>query len=348
MKKVKVFILDDSASIRVGLLQKLNRMPDIEVVATAPNPYDARDNIVLKNPDVIILDIEMPRMDGITFLKKLMNHFPKPVVVLSSLTTKGSKIALQALEAGAIDVISKSTPIVASREADLFMEDLHDRIIAAAGANLKAKAADEKIAEYKDLDFSGSDNLITIGASTGGTTAVKDVLQRLPEQSPPILIVQHILPNFTDAFAQRLNEFCSMYVKEAADGEPINPGIAYVAPGNRHMAIEKKKLKYYISLSTGPKVNFQRPAIDILFKSAARILKNRTIGILLTGMGRDGASGLLEIKQNKGTTIAQDKNSCVVYGMPQEAVKLKAVDYQCDLFDIPEKIINILKTEKLE
>ncbi len=343
MKKIKVIIVDDSASIRASLKKMLSKIDNVEVVATAPDAYVARDKIILLDPDVIILDIEMPRMDGLTFLEKLMKKYPKPVVIFSSLSTKGSETALRALELGAVEVVSKSDLNIMNTSSDEFIERFKQIIYTAYRANIKKQDHLKASLSYHREKIKVLDKIIVIGASTGGTEAIKNILSKLPKKFPPIIIVQHMPPYFTKRFAERLDEFCHLKVWEAEDNELIAPGQVFVAPGNYHVLIEERNSKYYISLSSGPRINFQRPSVDILFKSAARTLKDKAIGILLTGMGKDGAKGLLEMKEAGAVTIAQDKTSCTIYGMSEEAVRLGAADYELDLFDIPEKMIDLLK-----
>ncbi|MBU1078557.1 MAG: chemotaxis response regulator protein-glutamate methylesterase [Spirochaetes bacterium] len=342
MKKIKVIIVDDSISIRTNLKKKLSKIDDIEVVATAPDPYAARDKIVLLNPDIIILDIEMPKMDGLTFLEKIMNHFPKPVIIFSSFTTKGSKLALKALELGAVEVISKSDLTVGMGQSSDFIDDLKMKIYSAYNSKIQKTETREEVAEYEDINIRTTDKIVVIGASTGGTEAIKKILTPLPENFPGIVIVQHMPPNFTTRFAERLDELCRIKVKEAEDGDQIVQGQALIAPGDQHILINKNGKKLYVTLNSGPKVHFQRPSVDILFKSASKVLKDKAIGIILTGMGRDGASGLLELKKAGAQTLAQDRESSIVYGMPEEAVKIGAVDYELDIYKIPEKLIEIL------
>jgi len=341
---INVLIVDDSTTVRQIFSKELNRYPDIEVVGTAPDPYIARDKIVRLDPDVITLDIEMPRMDGITFLGKLMKHYPIPVIIVSSLTRKSGKLALEAIEKGAVDVVAK--PGEAYSVGDL-SEQLAEKIRAAARVNIS------KYAKNKQVTASAApvvatralaettNKILAIGASTGGTEALKDILSRLPQNIPGTVIVQHMPPNFTTAFAARLNGICPFEVKEAADGDRVHPGLALIAPGNFHMLLSRSGANYYVKVKSGPLVHHQRPAVDVLFRSVARYAGSNAAGVILTGMGKDGAAGLLEMKNARAKTIAQDETSCIVFGMPKEAIKLGAADSVMRLNDIPGKILSI-------
>ncbi len=337
---IKVLIVDDSAVVRKLISQSLSGVPDIEVVGTAPDPYVARDKIVTLKPDVVTLDIEMPRMDGITFLRKLMKYHPMPVIILSSLTPAGSKTALEALNAGAVEVLSKPGSSFTVAEMG---EQLADKIRAAARANLK-KAVVREDRPVSPLNYSRAmtettHKVIAVGASTGGTEALKKVLMVMPPTAPGIVIVQHMPPKFTTAFAERLNTLCHIRVKEAHDGDAVVPGSALIAPGNFHMLLKRSGARYYVEVKDGPRVHHQRPAVDVLFRSAAKYVGANAVGVILTGMGADGAQGMLEMKQAGAFTIAQDEESCVVYGMPKEAVKLGAVDLVCPLERIGAEIL---------
>ena len=340
---INVLIVDDSATVRRIFSKELNRYSDIEVVGTAPDPYIARDKIVQLDPDVITLDIEMPRMDGITFLGKLMKHYPKPVIIVSSLTRKGGKLALEAIEKGAVDVVAK--PGEAYSVGDL-SEQLAEKIRAAARVDItkfarKNPAPLNAVPPIATKALAETTNkVIAIGASTGGTEAIKEVLTRLPHNIPGTVIVQHMPPNFTTAFAARLNDLCPFEVREAADGDRVVPGCALIAPGNFHMLLSRSGANYYVKIKTGPLVHHQRPAADVLFRSVARYAGANATGVILTGMGKDGAKGLLEMRQAGAHTIAQDESSCVVFGMPKEAIKLDAADFIMRLTDIPGKIVS--------
>ncbi len=342
-RNIKVLVVDDSAIVRKVFSEQLSKQKGIEVVGTAPDPYVAREKIVSLRPDVITLDIEMPRMDGITFLKKLMQHYPLPVIIVSSLTTKGSKLALEALSIGALEVISK--PGEAYSVGDMSVQ-LAEKIRAVYGAKLIPSGSrtpdrplDGKI-ESKAL-LATTNKIIAIGASTGGTEAVKQVLMRMPRNSPGVVVVQHMPAQFTASFAERLNELCPMSVKEAADGDTVMGGQALIAPGNFHMLLKRSGARYYVEVKTGPLVHYQRPAVDVLFKSVAKYAGANALGIILTGMGKDGAQGLLDMKNAGSVNIAQDENSCVVFGMPKEAIALGAADYIMDINAIAGKAISI-------
>ncbi len=343
IKPIKVLVVDDSAIVRKVFSQELSKERDIDVVGTAPDPYVARDKIVSLKPDVITLDIEMPRMDGITFLKKLMQHYPLPVIIVSSLTPKGSKLALEALSVGALEVISK--PSAAYSVGDMSVQ-LVEKIRAVYGVRIAKTRASTEDGENKKANSviqlnskslaATTNKLIAIGASTGGTEAIKRVISRFPRNSPGVLIVQHMPAQFTTTFAERLNSLCEMEVKEAENGDTISNGRVLIAPGNYHMLLKRSGARYYVEVKNGPMVQHQRPAVDVLFKSVARYAGANALGIILTGMGSDGAAGMVAMKQAGSINIAQDENSCVVYGMPREAVKLGCVDYIEDIDKIPQ------------
>ncbi len=342
---IKVLVVDDSAVVRKIISDQLSKEPDIEVVGTAPDPYVARDKIVKLRPHVVTLDIEMPRMDGLTFLKKLMKYFPLPVVILSSLTPAGSQTALEALAAGAVEVLSK--PGSSFSVADM-SELLAEKVRAASRARIKPPSSPPAQADIpsKPLSYNRAMSettlkVVAIGASTGGTEAIKQVLTLLPPTAPGIVIVQHMPPNFTTAFAERLNSICHIQVREARDGDSVLPGLALIAPGNFHMLLRRSGARYYVEVKDGPRVHHQRPAVDVLFRSTAKYAGRNAVGILLTGMGADGAQGLLEMKQAGASTIAQDEQSCVVYGMPKEAVKIGAVDEVVPLDKIGQRLLSL-------
>lgn len=342
---IKVLIVDDSAIVRNVFTKELSTYPDIEVVGTAPDPFVARDKIVQLKPDVLTLDIEMPRMDGLTFLKKLMKYYPVPTVIVSSLTPKGSAMSLEALDVGAVDVVAK--PGGSYSVADIRAE-LVDKIRAASVANLsrdRSQERQETVVERttgKRSMTETTNKVIAIGASTGGTEAIKAVLTKLPADMPGVVIVQHMPANFTAAFADRLNGICQMTVREAKNNDPVVPGTALVAPGNFHMILRRSGAQYYVEVKTGPMVHHQRPAVDILFKSTARYAGANAVGVILTGMGSDGAEGLLEMKKAGAKTIAQDEKSCVVFGMPKEAIKAGAADRVMSLTSIAGEIIRMV------
>jgi len=341
VKKIRVLIVDDSAVVRKIFSEELSKHPDIEVIGTAPDPYVARDKIVTLKPDVVTLDIEMPRMDGLTFLRKLMRYFPLPVIIVSSLTPKGGKLTLEAMEIGAIDVVAK--PGGSYSVGDMSAQ-LAEKIRAASCARIVKREADNQDVENPPLKALSqtTHKVIAIGASTGGTEALKKVLTKMPANSPGIVIVQHMPANFTTAFANRLDSMCQINVKEARDNDSVIPGLALLAPGNFHMILRRSGARYYVEVKTGPMVHYQRPAVDVLFKSTAKYAGANAIGVILTGMGADGADGLLEMKNAGANTIAQDENTCVIFGMPKEAIKLGAVDKVLPLEKIPSEIIRMV------
>ncbi|MCQ2249983.1 MAG: chemotaxis response regulator protein-glutamate methylesterase [Bacteroidales bacterium] len=336
-KKIRVLIVDDSAVVRQTMSQILQSDPDIEIMATACDPYIAAKRIQSEVPDVITLDVEMPRMDGITFLKKIMTQHPIPVLILSSLTDEGSRTALKALEYGAVDVIAK--PRLDTKQ---FIEDSKHRLIEAVKAAAHAKvvsrtpqmmrvepklSADAVIAKSSVSGGApATEVVVAVGASTGGTEALRVFLEAMPTDCPGIVIVQHMPENFTKSFADRLNDICRISVKEAENGDQVRPGHALIAPGNKHTLLKRNGVNYYVEVKDGPLVNRHRPSVDVLFRSTARYAGSNAIGIIMTGMGDDGAKGLLEMKEAGAKTAAQDEATCVVYGMPKEAVKLGAAD----------------------
>jgi two-component system chemotaxis response regulator CheB len=331
-KKIRVLIVDDSAVVRQTLTSILETDPKIEVMDTAGDPYFAAKIIQNEVPDVITLDIEMPRMDGLTFLHKIMRQYPIPVVIISSLTTKGTLTALRALEYGAVEIITK--PQLGTK---IFLEEsrikLCDAVKAAAKVNLRKKtlshssievtpklSADAVLAKsYAHSMIRTTEMVVAVGASTGGTEALAVFLQALPSDCPGIVIVQHMPEMFTKAFANRLNEQCKVNIKEAENNDTILRGHALIAPGNKHMLVKRSGAKYYVEVIDGPLVNRHRPSVDVLFRSTAQYAGSNAIGIIMTGMGDDGARGLVEMKEAGAMTIAQDEKSCVVFGMPKEA-----------------------------
>ncbi len=337
---IKVLIVDDSAVVRKIFTSELERDPAIDVVGAAPNPFVARDMIIALKPDVITLDVEMPRMDGITFLRRLMKHYPLPIIVVSSLTTNGGKVAMEALEAGAVDVMCK--PGESYTVGDMAV-DLIEKIKAAAMVKVTAITEAHETATVRPVRHSllrTTDKIVAIGASTGGTQALQKVLEEMPANCPPIVIVQHMPENFTKAFADRLNDICEMEVREAVDGDSVIPGLALIAPGNHHMLLVRSGAKYQVQIKDGPRVNRHKPSVDVLFKSVARYAGANALGVILTGMGGDGAAGLLEMHQNGAMTIAQDEASSVVFGMPKEAIKLGAAEAVLSLDRIAGGIIS--------
>jgi len=321
-RRTRVLIVDDSAIVRRVLSGILEAEPDIEVAGAAPDPYIARDKIVALQPDVITLDIEMPRMDGLTFLDRIMEHRPTPVVIISSLAQASCEAALEAVRRGAVDVLAK--PGGPYSVSDL-KGDLPRRIRAAAQSRPRpAEPASSSPLAGRRPTARDHCELIAIGASTGGTQAIEAVLSGLPADMPPIVIVQHIPPVFSAAFAQRLDSTCRLRVREARDGDPLRSGTALVAPGGFHMTVERGASGLEARLNQSPKVCFQRPAVDVLFHSVARAAGQRAAAVLLTGMGKDGAEGMLALHKSGAFTIAQDEATCVVFGMPREAIRLGA------------------------
>jgi len=343
-KKIKVLCVDDSALIRSLMTEIINSQPDMTVVATAPDPLVARELIKQLNPDVLTLDVEMPRMDGLDFLEKLMRLRPMPVLMVSSLTERGSEITLRALELGAVDFVTK--PRLGIREGLLEYTDLiADKIRAAARARLQSArrpAADAAAAGQAPLLRSpllSTEKLIIIGASTGGTEAIREVLEPLPPDCPGIMIAQHMPPGFTRSFAQRLDGLCRITVKEAEHGERVLPGHAYIAPGGFHLSLARSGANYVAHLDQEDPVNRHRPSIDVLFDSVAQHAGKNAIGVILTGMGRDGAAGLLRLRQAGAYTLAQDEASCVVFGMPREAIAMGAASEVAGIADMSARLM---------
>ncbi|CCP04013.1 protein-glutamate methylesterase CheB [Erwinia amylovora Ea644] len=337
MSKIRVLCVDDSALMRNMISAVVNQQHDMEMVATASDPINARELIKKFNPDVLTLDIDMPRMNGLEFLSRLMRLRPMPVVMISSLTAKGSASTLNALEIGAVDFIAKPD---ASQIAALgsWAVQAAEKIRLAAKSTLPYRTplpADSISA----MRF-GVKTIIAIGASTGGTEALRQVLTRMPATSPGVVIAQHMPPGFTLSFAQRLNSLCAMRVKEAVDGEPVESGTVYIAPGDRHMQIAGLEKGYQICLNRNAAVNRHRPSVDVLFHSVAAGAGHYAIGAILTGMGADGAKGLLAMRQSGAWTLAQSERTCVVFGMPREAIALQAAAEVIDLQDISQRLID--------
>lgn len=329
-QKIKVLVIDDSALIRSVMKELINRETDMECVGAAPDPLVAREMIKTLNPDVLTLDVEMPKMDGLDFLERLMRLRPMPVVMVSTLTERGSDITFRALALGAVDFVSKPK-IDISRGMEEYAVEIAEKIRAAAQARVHkiSQAQASTLSERLSADailpsvagrFSSTEKLIIIGASTGGTEAIKEVLMRFPADVPGILVTQHMPEAFTKSFADRLNGLCKISVKEAEHNERILPGHAYIAPGHSHLLLKRSGANYMTELNQGPPVNRHRPSVDVLFRSAANVAGANAFGIILTGMGRDGAQGMLEMRQAGAQTVAQDEASCVVFGMPKEAI----------------------------
>lgn len=341
-KKIRVLIVDDSAIVRQAFSQQISKDPELEVIGVAQDPYVARDKIVELKPDVMTLDIEMPRMDGITFLRKLMNYYPMPVIVVSSLSPKGSSLAFEALDAGAMDVMCKPGP---SYSVGNMVEELIEKIKVVSGIDmakvlkLSPKKRQDKI---KGKVIKTTNKIVAIGASTGGTQALEAVLTAMPSNSPAIVIAQHMPVRFTKSFAERLNSLCDISVKEAENGEDAVPGKALIAPGNAHLLLRRSGAYYRVEVKDGPPINNQRPSVDILFKSVALNAGANAIGIIMSGMGRDGAAGMLEMKNSGAVTIAQNEDSCIVFGMPKEAIAAGGVEHVIPLDNIALKIFEIL------
>jgi two-component system chemotaxis response regulator CheB len=332
---IKVLVVDDSAVVRQILQAALSADPDIEVVGTAPDPFVARDLIVQHHPVVVTLDVEMPRMDGITFLRKLMHYFPLPVIVVSSLTPERSGLALDALSSGAVDVMCK--PGASFTIGDMG-EALVEKVKIAARAKIKQI---EKAGSGNALGALGrtTNKVVALGASTGGTVALEYILSRMPVDGPGMVIAQHMPALFTKQFAARMNEISEMEVREAVDGDSVIPGVALIAPGDYHMLLKRSGARYFVTVKSGPMVHRQRPSVEVLFRSVAHAAGGNAVGALLTGMGADGAQGLLEMRQAGAFTLAQDEASCVVFGMPRVAIELGAAERVAALDKIPEEIL---------
>jgi len=340
LKKIRVLCVDDSALVRSLMMEIINSHHDMEVVATAPDPLVARELIKQHNPDVLTLDVEMPRMDGLDFLDRLMRLRPMPVVMVSSLTERGSEVTLRALELGAVDFVTK--PKLGLRDGLVEYSDLiADKIRAAALSRPRqAVRGVERRPMLTARPFSTTEKLVMIGASTGGTEAIRQVLEPLPPNSPAIMITQHMPAGFTKSFVQRLDSLCAVNVHEAQDGQRVMPGNVYLAPGGvAHMKLARSGANYIVQLDPSEPVNRHRPSVDVLFHSAAEVAGRNAVGVLLTGMGKDGAQGMLAMKQAGAVTFAQDEASCVVFGMPREALHIGAADEAVPLSEISERIL---------
>ncbi len=351
-KKIKVLIVDDSAVVRQTLSEILSSDPQIEVMSTAGDPFIAADRIRHEVPDVITLDVEMPRMDGITFLHKIMSQHPIPVVMCSSLTEMGSETALKALEYGAVEIIQK--PRLGTKT---FLEESRVRICdvvkAASQARVrKVSATPHQVAPKLTADvimekpksqamMQTTEKVVVVGASTGGTEALRTFLESLPADSPGIVIVQHMPEGFTRAFSQRLDGLCRITVKEAENNDTVVRGRALIAAGNHHLLLKRSGARYYVEIKDGPLVSRHRPSVDVLFRSAARYAGKNAVGVIMTGMGDDGAHGMLEMKQAGAINIAQDEASCIVFGMPNEAIKLGGVDLVRPLDAISREVLRL-------
>jgi two-component system, chemotaxis family, protein-glutamate methylesterase/glutaminase len=356
VEKIKVLIVDDSAVVRQTLEKILSTDPEIEIMGTAPDPYAAAKKMKMAVPDVITLDVEMPLMDGITFLKKIMNQRPIPVVICSSLAGKGTETAFKALEYGAVEIIHK--PQMGTKQ---FLEESNILIcdIVKAAAQTKKRSTLRKpkpmtersvqkmTAEVmlpkagKNAMAQTTEKVVMVGASTGGTEALREFLEALPYNAPGIVVVQHMPENFTTAFASRLNDLCQITVKEASDNDSVLPGHALIAPGNKHTLLKRSGARYYVEIKDGPLVSRHRPSVDVLFRSASRYAGKNVCGVIMTGMGDDGAKGMAEMKEAGSINIAQDESTCVVFGMPNEAIKTGGVDHILPLQSIARKVLQI-------
>jgi two-component system chemotaxis response regulator CheB len=345
MAKIRVLIVDDSALIRGVMREIINSQPDLEVVGQAPDPFTARELIKQLNPDVLTLDVEMPRMNGLEFLEKLMRLRPMPVLMVSSLTEKGNEVTLKALELGAVDFITKPSIGVSDGLNDLAYE-IGEKIRAAARAHVRRHtASDDTPAQPRPLAghfLQTTEKIVFVGSSTGGTEALKEFLTRMPANAPAMMCTQHMPESFTRSFAQRLDGLSAMTVKEAEHGERVVPGYAYIAPGHSHLKLKKSGAYYYTELSKEAPVNRHRPSVDVLFDSAARIAGPNALGVIMTGMGKDGAVGLLAMRNAGAHTIAQDEASCVVFGMPKAAIELGAAAEITGLRDLAGRVLDRL------
>jgi two-component system chemotaxis response regulator CheB len=351
-RKIKVLVIDDSALIRGVLKEIINRESDMECVGAAPDPLAARELIKALNPDVLTLDVEMPKMDGLDFLERLMRLRPMPVLMISTLTELGSNITFRALELGAVDFVAKPKLDI-TRGMEEYAIEITDKIRAVAQAQVSKKPIHSLIREKFTADailpstkgrYFSTEKLIVIGASTGGTEAIKEILVKLPADAPGVLVTQHMPEHFTKSFADRLNSLCKISVKEAEHNERILPGHAYIAPGNSHLLIKRSGARYMVELNQGSLVNRHRPSVDVLFRSAANVAGANALGIILTGMGKDGVQGMLELKQAGAYTIAQNEASCVVFGMPKEAIAAGGVREVLALQDIAQRTLEYMSS----
>lgn len=350
---IKVLVVDDSALIRNLLKEIIEQQRDMVCVGTAPDPLAAREMIKALEPDVLTLDVEMPKMDGLEFLEKIMRLRPMPVLMISTMTEAGSEITLKALELGAVDYIAKpKLDIVKSLQG--YADEIAEKIRMAATAKVRKRSMPAAVPPSNNADavllpkaaglLGSTEKILAIGASTGGTEAIKEVLMHMPPDSPGIVIAQHMPEQFTAAFARRLDGLCRLSVKEAEDGDRILPGHAYVAPGHSHLVLVRRGANYVATLNQGPEVNRHRPSVDVLFRSVANAAGKNAVAMILTGMGKDGAAGLLELRQAGAYTFAQDEASCVVFGMPKEAIAYGGVDEILPLKDIAGRVVQRLKS----
>lgn len=342
MKKITVLIVDDSALIRHVFRELLSEAPDIEVLDTACDPLDAREKIKRLNPDVLTLDIEMPKMDGLSFLEKIMTLRPMPVIMVSTLTQKGANATIRALEIGAFDYVSKPTGTQTRGGLQGLKDELIEKIRAAAQANLKASHSTTKVGKASVVSFNPANappRVIAIGSSTGGVEALRDIFLTLPANSPPIVMTQHMPQTFTASFAARLNNLSQVQVSEATDGAQLQTGFAYLAPGNLHMKIVKKASGIFCALEDSPHVSGHKPSVDVLFNSVAEHIGAQAVGVILTGMGKDGAQGMLKMREAGAYNVGQSASSCVVYGMPKAAMAAGAVHTELPLCEIPAHVL---------
>ena len=345
-RKIRVVVVDDSALVRELLSKIINAAPDMEVVALAPDPLAARERIRETNPDVVTLDVEMPRMDGLEFLRRLMSLRPTPVLMISSLTAAGSDIALRALELGAVDCIEKPQLDI-SRGLQEYAELICDKIRTAAAARVQLptrfiQPVSQLPVQAPDVPILRKNAVVVVGASTGGTEALREFLSALPGNTPPVLVVQHMPENFTLSFANRLDQCCAMHVCEAGDGQPLTAGNVYIAPGHSHLSIISRGGQLFTRLDQGEPVNRHRPAVDVLFDSAASLLGKRAVGVILTGMGKDGAAGMLRMREAGSYNLGQDQASSVVYGMPRAAYEIGALHEVVPLSHMAERVLAYL------
>ncbi|MGK5092493.1 chemotaxis response regulator protein-glutamate methylesterase [Deltaproteobacteria bacterium TL4] len=349
MNKIRILVVDDSALVRQVLSQGLSQDPELEVVGTANDPYDARDKIVQLNPDVLTLDIEMPRMDGVEFLRRLMPQFPLPVVIVSSLSQHGAKVTLDALEAGAVDYVAKPTTDVMLGLQNM-MQELQAKVKIAARIDVShwkgrkySAPTSVGISKLKTQALAQTtDKVVAIGSSTGGTEAIRQILVELPPTFPGVVIVQHMPPGFTNTFANRLNAICPMEVKEAKSGDLVSRGRVLIAPGDQHMEVKRSGGVYKVHCYTGEKVQGHCPSVEVLFKSVASQVGANAVGVMLTGMGKDGAQAMLEMRNAGARTFAQDEKSCVVFGMPKVAYQLGGVEKLVPLDEIAQTMMKVL------
>lgn len=344
VRKIKVLIIDDSALIRSILKEVINSFPDMEAVGAAANPLQAREMIKTLNPDVLTLDVEMPQMDGLTFLEKLMRLYPLPVLMISSLTERGSEAALRSLELGAVDFLPK--PKIGIVEGiHEYANEIAEKIRVAFNTKVRPAAPGRPtIASLPPLgnSIATTEKLIVVGSSTGGTEAIKEFLIRMPADAPGILIAQHMPEAFTKSFAARLDSLCKIQVLESAGNERVLPGHAYIAPGHSHLMVKRNGSNYVTELSQAPPVNHHRPSVEVLFRSAAHVAGKNVIGVMLTGMGRDGAVAMLEMRQAGAYNLAQDEATSVVFGMPREAIAMGAVDEVVPIQEMTQRVLNRL------